>query len=90
VPQWARLPRLDRREWVFVAVGAMLCTFLTPILSTTALFLLEVPVCIALTSTGPILSLPLAYLIKGEKITYQSILGAVLACSGVALFAHGR
>ena len=31
-----------------------------------ALFLLEVSACMALTSTGPILSIPLAYLIKGS------------------------
>jgi drug/metabolite transporter (DMT)-like permease len=40
-----------------------------------------------LTSTGPIVSLPLAYLIKGERITRRSLAGAVMACVGVAVLA---
>lgn len=87
IPLWVQLPPLDCVEWCYVALGAMLCTFLTPVLSTTALFKIDVSTVMTLTSIGPILSLPLAYLIKGERITCQSTAGAGLTCLGVGLLA---
>jgi hypothetical protein len=38
VPVWARLPPLYAFEWAYVTLGAVFCTLLTPVLSTTALF----------------------------------------------------
>ena len=39
VPLWARLPPLHCFEWSLVALGAVLCTFLTPALSTFGSFI---------------------------------------------------
>ena len=88
LPSWLQVPRMPPSDWALVAFGAILCTFITPVLSTTALFKIDVAWCMTLTSTGPVLSLPLAVVIKQERISVRAVLGAVLACVGVGLFAN--
>ena len=88
-PQWAAfVPRAQpMRAWLLVGSGALLVTFLCPLLSNYALFGLPLGVWTALGSLGPVWSVPVLFLIKGERTGARGIAGAGLAVAGAASLA---
>ncbi|KAJ1486949.1 hypothetical protein T484DRAFT_1889871 [Baffinella frigidus] len=84
LPEWARIPEMGPREWALVACGSVLATFLCPALSTYAVFQIDVSTLSTLSATAPISSIPLVILIKREHVPCQGMIGALVACLGVA------
>lgn len=84
---WFNMPfsTMTRQCWMQVTTGVMFVTFLCPVLSIYALFTMDVALCLTLTSLGPLYSLPLVYVMKGEKVTLWGIGGTVVACIGVVM-----
>ena len=83
--KWFQVPDMSLRNWCFVASGVFCVTYVANSLSNFALLQTEMSVCLTLTSIGPIISLPVGYLIKKEPITFRAILGSVFAVGGIAL-----
>ena len=85
------LPALTPREWAQVAAGVAFTTFLAPGLGNFALFRVSsLAVFSTLLCVGPIYSLPLGYLIKGERVTFRAVLGSVVAVVGVVPMFFGE
>ena len=85
-PQWSRLaPSVQpRRVWLAVSGGVLLVTFLSPALSSYALFGLPLGVWSALGSLGPVWAVPVLLLSKGERPSAEGLGGALLAVAGAA------
>jgi drug/metabolite transporter (DMT)-like permease len=86
--KWYALPHHEMTAvlWAKVTLGVLFVTFLCPALSYYALFELDLGLCLTLTSLGPIFSLPLAYIMRGESTSARAVLGSILAVAGVAMF----
>jgi drug/metabolite transporter (DMT)-like permease len=87
---WYALPvqQMNRSSWMRVSAGVILVTFLTPTLSNYALFQIAVGLALTLTSIGPLYQMPLSYLMQKHSIpSLRSILGAILAVSGIVVLA---
>ena len=85
------LPELTPREWGQVAAGVAFTTFLAPGLGNFALFRVSsLAVFSTLLCVGPIYSLPLGYLIKGERVTCRAVVGSVVAVLGVVPMFFGE
>lgn len=83
--KWFQIPDMSSRDWCFVASGVFCVTYIANSLSNFALLETEMSVCLTLTSIGPIISLPVGYLIKDEPITLRAIAGSTCAVAGIAL-----
>jgi len=77
------LPLLNVRGWGKVLIGISLVTYLTPALSQYALFRVDLAVALTLGSIGPIYSLPLVWLMKGETISKRAVIGSIIGCLGI-------
>lgn len=87
---WYALPvqQMTRSSWLRVSAGVVLVTFLTPTLSNYALFEIAVGLALTLSSIGPLYQMPLSYLMQTHSIpSLRSILGAILAVSGIVVLA---
>ena len=85
------LPELTPREWGQVAAGVAFTTFLAPGLGNFALFRVSsLAVFSTLLCVGPIYSLPLGVLIKGERVTCRAVVGSVVAVLGVVPMFFGE
>uniref|UniRef100_A0A0G4I1I1 histidine kinase n=1 Tax=Chromera velia CCMP2878 TaxID=1169474 RepID=A0A0G4I1I1_9ALVE len=74
--RWYRLPcdgSMSRSQWIQICCGVLLVTFLSPALSQYALFQISVGITLTLTSTGPLWSLPLVWLMKRERVVSSDI-----------------
>lgn len=86
--KWYEFPLngdMSLRQWASVAVGVLFVTFLCPALANFALFRLPLSLSLTLNSLGPLYSIPLVYLMSGEKSGIQTVFGALLAVGGIAL-----
>lgn len=85
-PEWAALvPQQPAAVWVACGVGALLVTFLATALSNYALFGLPLGIWSALSSMGPVWSIPVLYAVRKERTSARGVLGAALAVSGAAV-----
>ena len=83
---WADMPRgMTSKAWLCVLGGVTLTTFTASVLGVYAVMRLPLGVYAALTSLGPVISLPLGYLVRGDRVTPWNAVGACLACAGVAM-----
>lgn len=84
---WFHMPfaTMTRHDWLQVTLGVVFVTFLCPVLSIYALFTMDVALCLTLTSLGPLYSLPLVFLMKGERMSLRGGAGTALACIGVVI-----
>jgi len=83
---WWKMPSQSGRAWTRVAAGAFFVTFLSPALSTYALFAMPLSLCLTLMSLSPVLALPLVVIMKRERISVRTILGSAMAVAGAAVF----
>ena len=84
-PRWAALaPTQPAKVWIAVGCGALLVTFLSPALSSHALFGLPLGIWSALSSLGPVWSVPILFILRRERTSGRGILGAALAVAGAA------
>lgn len=82
---WYSLPKMERRSWLLISLGVAFTTFATPALTNYALFQIALALALTLGSIGPVYMVPLAWLIKKERPSLRSFLGAILAVAGVAI-----
>ena len=84
---WFNMPliTMTRHRWMQVTTGVLFVTFLCPVLSIYALFTMDVALCLTLTSLGPLYSLPLVHVMKGEHVTLRGVGGTLLSCIGVVV-----
>jgi drug/metabolite transporter (DMT)-like permease len=75
----------DRRGSAFMVGGAFLGPFLGVTLSLTALKYIEAGVAASITAIYPVLTLFLAAIFQGEKITLRAALGTLVAVAGVVV-----
>jgi len=75
----------DRRSTAFILLAAFLGTYLGIWLMNAGFLLTHVGVAATLNSTSPIFALPLAAVFFREKLSFRSVVGAVVAVIGVAL-----
>jgi drug/metabolite transporter (DMT)-like permease len=75
----------DRRALVLILGGAVVGPVLGMTLSLASVQLSEVGIASTLMAMSPVLLLPLAHWIFGERITLRAILGTVVAMAGVAM-----
>jgi drug/metabolite transporter (DMT)-like permease len=82
---WYQLPRMKTSSWARISLGVAFATFACPALSNYAVF--EIPLGLALTlfSIAPLYTIPLVWIMKGEKPTKRGITGAMIAVTGVVL-----
>lgn len=90
---WYKIPSGDktmsRSDWRLVTSAVFFVTFLGPVFATYALFQMPVGVLMALTSIGPLYSIPAVYVVKGEKVSLKAAGGAFGAVIGVCLLCWG-
>lgn len=84
---WPPEGAMTTQQWLAVATGVLFVTFLCPSLSNYALMIRQIPIglCLTLTSLGPVYSLPLLWLMRGESITLQSAIGVSITMFGVII-----
>jgi uncharacterized membrane protein len=82
---WPKLRQLSRREWLYIVVGGLIGWGLGSILFVYTVASIGAARSAVLTSTSPLLALPLCALLLKEKLTRYTLAGAVLAVAGVAL-----
>ena len=80
---WYKMPTMLIRPWVIVSIGVLFVTFLSPALASYALFEITLALAITLGSVTPLFTLPLGWLLKGERPTPHSFLGASVSVLGV-------
>ena len=85
---WYAFPALSRSSLRWVLFGTLSTTFLQPLMTAWALFQIKAAIYGTLTATGPIWSLPVARLIKGERTTKWRVCGAAVAVAGVVVLAE--
>jgi drug/metabolite transporter (DMT)-like permease len=73
--------------WARICAGVALVSFFTPALTNYAMFQVALALLLTLESVGPLYSLPLCFLLEGEKPSLRASLGAVLAVAGIAILA---
>ena len=78
-------PVMTTFQWHKVALGVLFVTFTCPSLSNYALFQIDLGTCLTLTSLGPLFSIPLVYLMKGEVVSRRAIIGATLSVTGIMI-----
>lgn len=82
---WYRMPSMAGGPWVVVSVGVLFVSFLSPALQNYALFEIAMALAITLGSVTPLFTLPLGWLLKGERPTRKGVLGAGTAALGVVV-----
>jgi drug/metabolite transporter (DMT)-like permease len=84
-PALASFPRMQRKQWILVAIGSVITTFLGPILMNAALFELDVGTYMTFMALAPVYALPVVYVVKRERASLRAIVGALIAVGGVAI-----
>jgi hypothetical protein len=87
--KWFQMPDMEAKNWALVACGVVFVTYIANSLSNFALLETEMSVCLTLTSTGPIISLPVGYFLRNEAITIKAIAGSILSVAGIAVLTMG-
>lgn len=82
---WYRMPTMSVRPWVVVSVGVLFVSFLSPALSNYALFEIAIALAVTLGSVTPLFTLPLGWLLKGERPTRKGVTGAATATLGIVV-----
>eukprot|EP00566_Odontella_aurita_P002152 CAMPEP_0113567196 /NCGR_PEP_ID=MMETSP0015_2-20120614/23137_1 /TAXON_ID=2838 /ORGANISM="Odontella" /LENGTH=1052 /DNA_ID=CAMNT_0000469555 /DNA_START=422 /DNA_END=3580 /DNA_ORIENTATION=- /assembly_acc=CAM_ASM_000160 len=82
---WYRMPSMPMRPWVVVSLGVLFVSFLSPALSNYALFEIAIALAVTLGSVTPLFTLPLGWILKGERPTKQGVVGAGTAALGVVV-----
>jgi drug/metabolite transporter (DMT)-like permease len=82
---WFQLPKAPRSMWLRISIGVAFVSFLTPALTNYAMFQISLALLLTLESIGPLYSLPLAYVLQGDKPTIRASIGAVLAVVGIMI-----
>jgi len=82
---WPKLRQLNAREWLYIVVGGLIGWGLGSILFVYTVASIGAARSAIITSTAPLLALPLCAILLKEKLTRYTLAGAVLAVAGVAL-----
>ena len=84
---WKDLRELDRRSWLTIAVASLVGTGLGSLLFVLAIQLVGAGRTAVLTSTAPLMAIPLAVLWLHERPNRKTLSGALLATAGIILVA---
>ena len=80
-----RFPTLTNREWALIFFGILCVTFACPFLTVYAYLYVELPICMTLSSLGPVYSVFIVRVCKAEMITKRTVAGCTLSIGGVVL-----
>ena len=81
---------MTRRQWLYTALAVSLVTFTCPSLKNFAMFQISLAATTTLTSIGPLYSIPLVVLTKGERVSWRSVAASFAAVGGVAMLVAGE
>ena len=84
-PEWYVLPPLPPFVLFRILLGILFVTFLCPALRAYALFEIPLPVALTLGCVGPIYSLPVGWIVDGERYGGKVVGGTVAAVVGVGM-----
>jgi drug/metabolite transporter (DMT)-like permease len=76
---------MSTSSWIHVSLGVAFVSFLCPALNNYAMFQVPLALLLTLESIGPLYSLPLAWLLQGDRPTLRAYIGVVLAVSGIVV-----
>jgi drug/metabolite transporter (DMT)-like permease len=82
-PAWYLLPDASYSTWMRISVGVVFVSFLQPALTNYAMFQISLALLLTLESIGPLYSLPLSYILQGDRPTFRACFGAILAVIGI-------
>lgn len=80
---WYEMPNQSVKNWIWCGTGVFFVTFACPTLTIFALKRLSFVLQDALTSVGPIYTIPVVYFIKNEKVSWKGCLSAVMCVAGI-------
>ncbi|MDP2362709.1 MAG: DMT family transporter, partial [Ignavibacteria bacterium] len=75
----------DKKVFALVVLGSIIGPYLGITLSFIAVIYTHVGVAATLMSTSPIMILPLSMIFYKEKLSWKSIVGAIIAVGGISL-----
>ena len=84
---WQDLRELDRRSWLTIVAASLVGTGLGSLLFVIAIQSIGAGRTAVLTSTAPLMAIPMAVLWLHERPNRQTLIGALLATAGVVLVA---
>ncbi|OEU12238.1 hypothetical protein FRACYDRAFT_244495 [Fragilariopsis cylindrus CCMP1102] len=82
-PAWYLLPDASYSTWRRISFGVVFVSFLQPALTNYAMFQISLALLLTLESIGPLYSLPLSYILQGNRPTFRACIGAILAVIGI-------
>ena len=82
-PAWYLLPDASYSTWRRISFGVVFVSFLQPALTNYAMFQISLALLLTLESIGPLYSLPLSYILQGDRPTFRACVGAILAVIGI-------
>ena len=82
-PAWYLLPDASYSTWMRISFGVVFVSFLQPALTNYAMFQISLALLLTLESIGPLYSLPLSYILQGDRPTFRACVGAILAVIGI-------
>jgi len=80
---WYEMPNQSVKNWIWCGTGVVFVTFACPTLTIFALMRLSFVLQDALTSVGPIYTIPVVYFIKNEKVSLKGWASAVMCMAGI-------
>jgi drug/metabolite transporter (DMT)-like permease len=83
--KWGEVTKLDRRSWLIIVVGSLVGTGFGSLLFVLSLQMIGAGRNAVLTSTAPLMAIPLAALWLGERPNRWTLLGVLLATAGIVL-----
>eukprot|EP00929_Paragymnodinium_shiwhaense_P090874 TRINITY_DN50967_c0_g1_i1.p1 TRINITY_DN50967_c0_g1~~TRINITY_DN50967_c0_g1_i1.p1 ORF type:complete len:383 (-),score=29.39 TRINITY_DN50967_c0_g1_i1:152-1300(-) len=85
---WFEMPSQTLHAWSRAALGVLFVTVLNPVFFYHSLLRIPLGLCLTLSSLGPVISIPVVWLVKGERVTVRGTLGSILAVAGVIAFCN--
>ena len=85
IPLWVPRPRPAGRRWPLLLLATLLGTSAGIVLQQAALAGLSGGLAVALMSTAPVMALPLAWWLEGDRPGWRGLLAAIAALAGVSL-----
>jgi len=82
---WFHLPEGTRSMWLRISLGVVFVSFLQPALTNYAMFQISLALLLTLESIGPLYSLPLSFVIQGDRPSIRASIGALLAVVGIVM-----
>ncbi|CAE8637717.1 unnamed protein product [Polarella glacialis] len=84
--RWHTMPIQSARSWRRALAGVIFVTFLCPAASSFGLVALPLSSCLTLEGLGPVFTIPLFWILKGERLSSRAFAGSLLAVIGAVSY----